>query len=73
METKNNDWKIINLGEILDKEDIKQVLKLVKSNDMKAVRLYLNSIKEKLLKKDILPDYLYYCLLNEFQKRGMLK
>jgi hypothetical protein len=58
-----NDWKIIKLKELFDSSELNLLLELINENDFKKVREFLNARKEKLKKKGILPDYLYYYLL----------
>lgn len=61
-------WKEINLGELLDKEQVEDVELLLRERDWKNLRIYLNKLKEQLEKKGILPDYLYYVLKNKFER-----
>jgi len=59
--------KEIQLKDILNKEQIKEVLKLIKRDDGVNLRIYLDSIKDDLKKKGVLSDYLYYYLVNAFK------
>ena len=63
MEKQNkNNWKEVKLTDLLDKEDLKIVFKLIKGNDWVTLRAYLHSIEDKLKEKGVLPDYLFYAL-----------
>jgi hypothetical protein len=63
MEKQNkNNWKEVKLTDLLDKEDLKIVFKLIKGNDWETLRAYLHSIDAKLKEKGVLPDYLFYAL-----------
>jgi len=64
------DWKYIELKDILDKTELKALLKLINKRDWEEVRIFLNDRRLKLEKKGVFADYLYYFLLNSFGKNG---
>jgi hypothetical protein len=61
-QNKNKEFKEVSLTDLLDKEDLKIVFKLIKKNDWDTLRAYLHSIEDKLIQKGVLPDYLFYAL-----------
>ena len=60
--------KRIELKELLDRNELKEVEKLIKKKDFGNLKTYLRDRKEKLEKKGVLADYLYYYLLCLFEK-----
>lgn len=61
-------WRETTLGKILEESDFARVYDLINQDDWVGLKKYLNSIKDKLLKQQILPDYLY--LILEKQLKG---
>lgn len=60
--------KIIKLSALFNSKELGQLLYFINSNDWAGLRIFLNSKKENLEKKGVLPDYLYYWLQSQFQK-----
>lgn len=54
------------LGEILTDEQLGDVEKFLKKDDMKGLRQYLMDIGDQLRDKGVLPTYIYYWF--EFKK-----
>jgi hypothetical protein len=61
-----SEWKNISLKEIFDEKELEDVELILRERDWKYLRKYLNDRKEKLEKKGLVADYLYYVLLNQF-------
>jgi hypothetical protein len=61
-----SEWKNISLKEIFDEKELEDVELILRERDWKYLRKYLNDRKEKLEKKGLVSDYLYYVLLNQF-------
>jgi len=61
------EYNSIALGQLLDKSELEIALNLINQNDYKKLREFLNSIKDKLEKKGISADYLYYLLEHQFK------
>jgi len=60
------DWKEIKLEELFDSNELNLLLELINENDFTRIREFLNTRKEKLEKKGVLPDYLFYYLKYKF-------
>jgi hypothetical protein len=58
------DFKQVRIGELLEEGDYNKVVELINDNKWDELKVFLNSINDKLMKRGILPDYLYYCLKN---------
>ena len=58
------EMKQIKVNELFNKEQLKEITTLIKKNDLKGLKAFLDKkgIKEMLLEKEILSDYLYYYL-----------
>jgi hypothetical protein len=59
------DWKTMELGEVLSSSELKEVKKFLVANDEKGLREFLNekSRKDRLSRKGVLSDFLYYVLI----------
>lgn len=64
-------WNEVKLTQILEESDFARVEQILLKKDSdekwKELRGFLNSIKDKLLKRGILADFLYYALLSQFK------
>lgn len=63
-----NDWKKAKLKDFFDEEELEDIQMIINNSDWKYLRQYLNERKDKLLKKGLLADYLYYWLEAEFRE-----
>jgi len=59
-------FKKVTLGELLEESDFKKVEGLIRFRKWEELRKFLNSIKDKLEKRGIVADYLFYCLKYQF-------
>lgn len=59
-----DDNKTITLNELFNKNELKQLHNFIKKNEWNNIKTFLNSnpIKDNLLEKGLLADYLYYYL-----------
>ena len=69
------DWRIVELGELLTKAELKKVRDFIAAEDEKGLREYLNEEKrrDRLYRKGVLSDFLFYVLLSrkdEIKKLG---
>ena len=64
----SNEWRTVELGDLLSKKDLKEVKKFIKKDDDKGLREFLRSREKELKAKGVLPDYLYYYLLSKKER-----
>lgn len=58
--------RVLKMSEIFDADQIEVVTDLLNDKDTKGLKEYLRSIKDDLEKKEILSDYIFYVLCNNF-------
>jgi hypothetical protein len=63
---KTENWKTIELGELFDNSELNLLMELINENDFAKIREFLNARKEKLEKKGVVSDYLFYWLKYKF-------
>jgi hypothetical protein len=69
------DWRTVELGELLTTSELKEVKKFLVADDEKGLREYLNDKerKDRLYKKGVLSDFLFYVLLSRKDEIKKLK
>lgn len=60
--------KTIKLSALFNSKELGRILDFLNSNDWAGLRIFLNSKKEDLEKKGVLPDFIYYWLQSQFGK-----
>jgi len=60
--------KVIKLGELFNEEELKKILVWVNKKNWTLLRNFLNSkkVSEKLMKKGVISDYLFYWFQHNF-------
>jgi len=65
----------VSLGELFEKEELKEIKKFIDKNNWNELREYLNShpLKDRLYNKGVLADYIYYWFENLYRNKGVTK
>jgi hypothetical protein len=53
-------WTKMNLYELLNKKELKQIKEMLKKDDWKGIDAFLEERKDKLIAKGIVPGFLRY-------------
>lgn len=61
-----SEMRTVRLGDLLTEEQAEKVYALISSKDAAGLKSYLRSIKDDLDFKGVVPDYLYYVLVERF-------
>ncbi len=61
-----SETRVLKMSEIFNSAQLNKVTDLLNVKDAKGLKEFLCSIKDELEKKEILPDYVFYVLCNNF-------